>query len=81
MICERPQSYELLNPSDKKVKKNVRKKFYRAITIGSIGVASDPSLEKTQYLLIGSCSKNTGSGSELLYENYDWVLGSKYVQI
>ena len=54
---------------------------YRAITIGSIGVASDPSLEKTQYLPTGSGSKNTGSGSELLYENYDWVLGSKYVQI
>ena len=54
---------------------------HRAITIGSIGVASDPSLEKTQYLPTGSGSKNTGSGSELLYENYDWVLGSKYVQI
>ena len=55
--------------------------MYRAITIGLIGVASDPSLEKTQYLPTGSGSKNTGSGSELLYENYDWVLGSKYVQI
>ena len=51
----------------------------RAITIGLIRVASDLSLEKTQYLPTGSGSKNTGSGAELLYENYDWVLGSKYV--
>ena len=47
MICDRPQSYELLNPSDKKVKKcekkkiipNIKFKMY-AFSISNIGMVT-----------------------------------------